>query len=411
DKPKTSSFASRALAVKMIMSLIGVGLVGFFVAITHPSPDIVQLFLLNAATLPLIAYASTVSSVFRGYEMMQYDAYSRAAIAALTTSIGITLVLNGFGIVALSVLTLVFTAVNALYLGLLNAKLKLAVFKFISDWGTYWSVVKRALPFAAVAFFVTISFRIDTAMLGLYKSPEVVGQYSAAYRLLEVLLIIPGLFAGVLLPNIAEKIRTSMDSLRKLVMFSIKYFGYLGIGLAVGCFMLAPQIINLLFGTGFPDSVLTLRILALALIPTFISSITSTVIAASDRPGINTYIALGMAVFNVTLNLLLIPRFSLYGAAVNTLLTESLGLLIGTICIVRLITPLPYYKQLIKPLVAGAVMAGAIALMPNLWLVPIYAAIYIGTLLVLRGINRQDLDYLKEAMPTRVRQALFNRTA
>ena len=94
--------------------------------------------------------------------------------------------------------------------------------------------------------------------------------------------------------------------------------------LAVGTFYAAPQIIALFGGGGFGDSVLVLRILSIAMVGSYLSSIFVPYLVAHRAQKWAVW-SLGVSVIvNLVLNVALIPLYSYYGAAWTTAASEMM---------------------------------------------------------------------------------------
>jgi O-antigen/teichoic acid export membrane protein len=103
------------------------------------------------------------------------------------------------------------------------------------------------------------------------------------------------------------------------------------------------------------------------------------------------------AAFNIVLNLLAIPYFSLYGAAVATLLAQLFLLIFMNYHFTKTIAAVPLIKTIIKPLLAAISMAILLLLMPwhSVWLVIPGILIYIVILYMLGGVTKNDLVLIK----------------
>src|SRR5206468_1134034 len=90
-------------------------------------------------------------------------------------------------------------------------------------------------------------------------------------------------------------------------------------------FTLAAPLVRIVAGTEFADAVLPARILAASLFFLFVSPVFYNLLIAVNRQRDLIAINLAALIFNLGLNLLLIPRFSYNGAAVATVLSEGLA--------------------------------------------------------------------------------------
>jgi hypothetical protein len=133
---------------------------------------------------------------------------------------------------------------------------------------------------------------------------------------------------------------------------------FCGIPIAVGLVVAAPNIIGFLYHRAeFAQAVPVVQLLAPGLVFLYINSVLSSTIISTKREK-NITIMAGIAlVFNVGLNLILIPRYLHIGAAAVTSLTELLLMCLAFVFVPRSLLPLGSLKVGIKALAASAVMA------------------------------------------------------
>jgi O-antigen/teichoic acid export membrane protein len=106
-------------------------------------------------------------------------------------------------------------------------------------------------------------------------------------------------------------------------------------------------------------------------------------------------------IFNLVLNLILIPRLLHVGAAIVTSLTELLLTIISIACVPKHLLPLRSLRVGIKALFASLVMAVAMILLRNyniILIIIIATLIYLVYATLLRTIPREDLQALYSAL-------------
>jgi len=156
-------------------------------------------------------------------------------------------------------------------------------------------------------------YSIDTMMLGGMTDSVQTGLYSAAYRLLLLVLAMYYFVMQAVYPRLAaipEEQRRVQPLRRPLVLAGIA-----GVGIAFLMWLGRRLLIELLFGTAFAASAALAAPLLLAVPLDFVTSVLLTVLVAWDYPR-RVIAATGTAVAaNVVLNLFLIPRHGARGAA------------------------------------------------------------------------------------------------
>ena len=120
-------------------------------------------------------------------------------------------------------------------------------------------------------------------------------------------------------------------------------------------------------------------------------------LVSSNNEKISMYITGSAAVANIIANLILIPRYGFVGAAIATIITEVLLVIIDYIVVSRRVHTINV-RSLVKPILAAGVMTAALLLLPRTILILdilIGGVIYAGVLLLVRGATKQDVQIIK----------------
>ncbi len=185
-------------------------------------------------------------------------------------------------------------------------------------------VTREAFPIGIALIALTVLFRIDMSMLAIFKPASQVGNYAAAYKLLETTAFVSWAVNVAVLPSLSRLSPTTTPPVGEIYQRGLKLVIAITLPLAVGAVVLAGPIISLLYGAQYHSAAIALALLAptIALFP--ISALSGQLFfAQGNRPTVAIVYAV-VAVENIALNLVLIPRFSLRGAAVGTSISELL---------------------------------------------------------------------------------------
>jgi O-antigen/teichoic acid export membrane protein len=140
-----------------------------------------------------------------------------------------------------------------------------------------------------------------------------------AYKIAFAFQFLPMSFAAAIYPAMSENYLHDRNRLAHLFTVSTNYLLLVAVPLAIGIAVLAHEFILLLYGEQFLPSVLPLQILMASLIFAFIYWPAGSLLNACDRQAKNT-LAMGWTmVVNIILNIILIPQFSIVGAAIAAL--------------------------------------------------------------------------------------------
>ncbi|MDR3642614.1 MAG: flippase [Candidatus Doudnabacteria bacterium] len=182
----------------------------------------------------------------------------------------------------------------------------------------------KGMPFLFIGIFASLYAKIDVTMLRYMDNFQTVGYYGAAYKFMDFTALFSSLFISAIFPVLSPLWQGGKDSLAFNDFFQKCFRILFSAGLLVALFLIvaAPLLIKIFFPASFGPSVLALRILAIGQTLAFLSAIFSTMLIIEGREKIGLAIIIFGAVFNIVLNFILIPRFSLYGSAWATVIAE-----------------------------------------------------------------------------------------
>jgi O-antigen/teichoic acid export membrane protein len=166
------------------------------------------------------------------------------------------------------------------------------------------------------------NYRFDIVLLTPQVSKAQVGIYSVAQTLSEMIWMIPNSVSQVLLPrisamNVAEKRAAALRVCRYVASIMI-------VVVAIG-FVVTPVVLPLLYGTKYLGSILPFRILLIGTFFMTYNRILGNAIAAHGRPEKNISSNIVGSAANVILNIFLIPRYGIIGAAIAGSISYSLS--------------------------------------------------------------------------------------
>ncbi len=194
-----------------------------------------------------------------------------------------------------------------------------------------WIVVKEILssawPFAITAALGSIMISTDIFIIGLLKPVQEVGMYSVADKIIQLFYAPALILVTSMFPTLSRLAQTESQRLITLVMRTLKYIMLVGLPVSIVGILLAPWIVNLLFGQQYALSVLPLQILLVTLVARFVSVILGHVFFAYKRRDVLVKFALLGILTNTVLDIFFIPPFGIAGAAMATLLAQSVNTL------------------------------------------------------------------------------------
>jgi len=189
-----------------------------------------------------------------------------------------------------------------------------------------WEILRECLKLGAKGYlgnlFQFFNYRLDVLLLGFFMGVTAVGLYATAVAAAEALWYLPEAVGTVLFPRIALSSSEEASSFTPVVTRSV-FFLTLIFGVIM-CALSYP-LITVLFGANYEDSVSPLRLLLPGVVILSISKVLSSDLGGRGLLLYNTLAALSGLAATVALDLILIPRFGINGAAIASSVSYSLN--------------------------------------------------------------------------------------
>lgn len=266
--------------------------------------------------------------------------------------------------------------------------------------------IRKGLKIFANSYYWTISrlMRLlngtfDVVLLGFVANERAVGLYTAPYRLCFALLAISVIVQASYLPVMTRAKLSGLEETGKIAERSINFAASVAAPLIIGGMILAAPILQFAFGSDYVEAAAAFQFLLLSIGLVFLHGAQHNVFLVCDRTKTEMAIFAFAATINVGLNLVIIPRYGIKGAAAVTMLAEAMVLLTGLIVISKIINVrLHFFRAVWRPLAASALMGAALFALGNrlsLFLtVTIGGVCYLLILFFLRGIPPDASAYM-----------------
>ncbi|MDA3946041.1 MAG: flippase [Helicobacteraceae bacterium] len=190
-------------------------------------------------------------------------------------------------------------------------------------------VFQNAWPFGLAAFFHLIYFQSDIIFLKYMTGDEAAGVYNVAFTVMVAVYLIPGvLYQKFLLPKLHRWAHHEREKFYKVYRLGNLAMLVLGIIAMLLVWLLSDWAVPLLFGNEYTKAIALLNILAISAPIIFVAfSAGATLVTQEHMKRKVQYMGL-VAIINVGLNLILIPFYSAIGAAVATVISNLILLML-----------------------------------------------------------------------------------
>ncbi len=273
----------------------------------------------------------------------------------------------------------------------------------------FWKMaLSRSWPVGVSIAFGLLYFKADTLILSLVRGQAEVGIYGAAYRVLEILITVPFMYAGVLLPILSNAwAKKDLVRFRKLTAASIDVMMLMLMPMVVGTWLLGSDIMAVVAGEEFRSAGAVLNILIIAVGAIFLNTVFSHAVVALDAQRKMLPIYATVAILSLVGYFALIPTYGMWAAAWITVASE---LMVGTgsLIVTHRLTPIGFApRATLAAIAAAALMALVIQ-----WLAgaPLLLSVFAGSatyLIAVLALGGVPMETVREIMNRKKVQPLL----
>ncbi len=346
--------------------------------------------------------ADGLTAIFYAHEKAEYPAGVSAITTFTRVSVGAAVLLLGWGIIGLAGASLAANLVSfSVLLWLLVTKIYRPSFE--RDPALQRAMMGQSFPLMLNHLLSTIFFRIDVFILKPIWGSREVGYYSAAYKYIDGINVIPQYFTLAIFPLMSRFASDSRESLVRAYVLSLRLLLLLALPLAAGTPFVAHELIWFLAGPEYiPDSVIVLQLLIWFLPFSFVNQVTQYVLIAINQQRALTRAFVIGVLFNTITNLMFIPFYGYRAAAITTIFSEWALLIPFYLLVRKHLAPVPWFDVVWRPTVAAAVMAGCLWFIGDvnfLATLLVGGGIYFGVLAAIGGLTQHDMTVVWRALP------------
>jgi O-antigen/teichoic acid export membrane protein len=409
DPSKLEGIISTSLIIIVISSAI-FSLATFLFAnktsLLFKDPRLSYALRILAPSLFFSSLAATIIAVLRGFGRVKEKVYFRDMLSPFLwflSLISIYLLRFPFtyvfwAYVIVQAVTMTFLLAEAEKLRILNFSLKYVNMRLVKE------MISFSLPLLFTGIMGFIVTWTDTLMLGFYKGPKAVGIYNAAAplarRLIPLFLNVAGfmflpVFSELYAKNmLAEMKRVYQVTTRWIFIATLPIFGIL---------LLFPHAsIRFVFGSKYLSATTALQILSIGFIFHTLVGLNGLSLVSIGDTRFIMISSLATATLNIVLNVLLIPLYSVNGAAIATATSYIFGNILNSVRLYRRTGIHPFSITYLKPLAIAFVLLGLIKILkinaPNIWYAMLillgFLLAYFPLVLITRSVDREDIELL-----------------
>jgi O-antigen/teichoic acid export membrane protein len=310
-----------------LMGAFGV-LIILAIAVNFTTNDMqtnILVFIIASATI--FQSFNVIDFYFQSKVMSKFIVYANIISLSISSIIKVILILNEAPLVAFAWVILFDSFVLAcgfIYFYFKNnTKSIMKNLKFTKT--TAKGLLKDSWPLILTGVVISIYMKIDQIMIKEMLGSEAVGQYAAAVRLSEAFYFIPVVIAASLFPAIINAKKVSEElyyaRLQKLYDFMV----WMAIAIAIPMSFASDWLVKILYGTHYYEAGPVLLIHAWAGILVFLGVASGKWYISENLQILYFWRVFCGMIINIILNLILIPKYGINGAAYSILASYTVA--------------------------------------------------------------------------------------
>ncbi len=322
DPDSANEILGSTFVLKLIGGVVALALTTATISMIRPEDNLTRWLVGIIAAGMIFQAFDAIDFWFQSQILSKYTVYAKSP-AFLLANIGkVVLILTGATLIAFAWIALAEIAMGAIGMLIVYKTRGYALLKWRGRLTRAIGLLKDSWPLIFSAIVIMVYMRIDQIMLGEMVGDNAVGIYSAAVRLSEAWYFIPIAIAASVFPAIIEAKKISERLYNEHFQKLYNLMTWIAISIALPVTFLSGYIIQFLYGERYGGAGTVLAIHIWAGIFVFLGVVSSKYLLTENYTRILFFRTSVGAVVNIFLNLTLIPRYGVNGAAIATLISQ-----------------------------------------------------------------------------------------
>ncbi len=400
DPKQANLYLKNVLGLKIPLAVVAIIAVYIFINISGKPADVRLLVYLASIIMVLDSFSLSFWVIFRARQNLKYESITTIFVQLIIFILGL-LALKTTGQVSYLMCALLAASIFNFFLSFFLLKSRLH-FSLKPSYNP--EIVKHFLKiipaFALAGIFVKIYNSSDSVILGYLDSDQAVGFFAVPAKIVYALQqIIPAAFSAVIFPAFSYYYVNSKDLLSKTFFKAFSYLTIISLPISAGLISLAPQIISTIW-PAYLKVIPTFVIMSAAIPFIFLAFPTGYLLNSCDKQNKTTLNRGIITALAVSLNLILIPKLSFFGAGITFFITNSILLFLDLFWVKTtiIIDYSAVIKIVFKSTAASIIMIIGIYLIKPyshmIMLIPFGVMLYFGSLYLLKGFSFAEVSEL-----------------
>jgi len=336
DVQKSQEYFQKIIPLRLVLSLVSIVLVtSLGIILSKSSKDILNIFIFAFCLLPW-TFNQLVAGIGNAHEKMEVQSIVAISSTGFTAILGGLIALLG-GTVTQILMAAFFSNLLVSFVMFKYLRKLGLVFKIVIDIGFWKKILKESWVFALIMIMAVFYLRSSIVIVNYFKGAYFTGLYSSAFKFIEASILIPQSFALALFPQTARLLGSNKEKLAKNYLKSLAAIFAFAVIYALFFILFSPMIIKISYGPSYLEAAAVMRILSIAAIIFFLNTLPGNIIQNSNRVKKFLPFAFLNLILVIILCAVLVPKYSIIGAAWAVIGGEVFGLIINNWFVFRIL--------------------------------------------------------------------------
>jgi len=283
------------------------------------SPGLNTVIKILAISIPFDVVRNNIWGAIKALQKIEYEVYSRH-LAENITKVALTVIFLYAGLRLFGAAAAFFGAIFVSFIFSAYFMHKILPIDFNAPrTGIRRELLTYSAPLLLNNAIIPVLAWADTLMLGYFKSAFDVGIYNAAVPTAQLMYFFPSMLLPLFMPVLTGLYAKQDSSMLATIYSTItKWIFMVNLALLAVITALSKQFLGFLFGSEYVSGATALLLLAIGYFVYHLSLTCNALLLTVKRPKLTFFVFLAGSAINIPLNLLLIPSYGLFGAALAT---------------------------------------------------------------------------------------------
>jgi len=320
---KAQKYFNSVFTIKILFGLFAYVAMILFAKLLNYSEIRTELIYLSGLTVFFDNISSSAYAYLRAKRNLVYESITIASVQTFTLLFGSLALYLGWPIHFLIVAYVVPSFLNSILVHLFIKTKYLVKYKLVFDKNILKLFLGISLPFALAGIINRFYSYTDTLIMSKILTENELGWWSVPYKIIFAFQFIPSALTISIFPVMSNLYVSNKEKVAVLFEKSFRYLLLLSLPMSFGIFVISEPVILKLYGPEYIPSIIALKILSFSLVFVFASYLTGTLLNSINKQKIQTGLVFCAWILSIIFNLIFIPIFGIYGAAVTLVATNA----------------------------------------------------------------------------------------